>query len=393
MSGGRVEIAADSVSAALAASVADALDGAGIRPDELRAVAITSQAQTFTILAASGEARMPFISWQDVRAAEAAADLAARPELAAFGAHASFSRLYPNLQLCLLRHVGLAGPDLLGPDDLVCPLSSYVVRWLTGHHLVDDNLAAMSGLYSLRLGGWWPAALACCGVHATQLPQVHPIGSAPAATGSSASRFGIPPGLPVVLAGNDQTSGAYGAQLETSGAVLLTLGTAQVAYACVDVLSPAAEGLIRGPYPGGRSYRMIADSCGGSVVNWARTIVTETTGFDEFFSSAQRVPPGCEGLVFDADLPGGAGQWRNIGLHHSRGHFARSVLESLAERLADMVTELVGPAPGRSFLIAGGGSRQPLWLQIVRDRLRAEIRAIEADPLLGAARMARERLR
>ena len=59
---------------------------------------------------------------------------------------------------------------------------------------------------------------------------------------------------------------------------------------------------------------------------------------------------------------------------------------------AEMVDELVGPGSGCSFLAAGGGSRQPVWLQIVRDRLCAEVRAIEADPLLGAARMARERI-
>ena len=391
-SGGRFEIAADEVLDSLAASVREALRSAGVPPDGLRVVAVTSQAQTFTILDASGDPRIPFISWQDVRASETAAELGGDPGFLAFGEHASFSQLYPNLQLCLLRHVRLTEPDLLAAGDLVCPLPSYVVRHLTGELLIDDNLAAMSGLFSLQLGDWWPRALSCCGISARQLPGVHRIGAAPADTGPSASRLGVSPGLPVVLAGNDQTSGAYGAELETSRAVLLTLGTAQVAYACVDRLSPAAERLIRGPYPGGLFYRMIADSCGGSVVNWARTLLVGGSGYDEFFASAAAAPPRCEGLVFDADVPGGAGQWRNIGLHHTPAHFARSVLESLADRLAGMVRELVGTTSGWTFLAAGGGSRQPVWLRIVEEKLQGEVRAIEAEPLLGAARMARDRV-
>ena len=75
----------------------------------------------------------------------------------------------------------------------------------------------------------------------------------------------LPVGVPVVLAGNDQTAGAFGARLEDSNGVLLTLGTALVAYVCLEKLPAAKPGIARGPYPGGRGYRLTTSSHGAII--------------------------------------------------------------------------------------------------------------------------------
>ena len=46
-----------------------------------------------------------------------------------------------------------------------------------------------------------------------------------------------------------------------------------------------------------------------------------------------------------------------------------------------------------ALLAAGGGSRQPIWLEILSAELGAPLTAVEADPLRGAARMAVEVLK
>jgi sugar (pentulose or hexulose) kinase len=74
--GGVVEVDAAAVRGGLDAVVRDALAAAGVPGQRLRALALTSQAQTFTLLDAGGEPRTPFLSWQDARARLAAADLA-----------------------------------------------------------------------------------------------------------------------------------------------------------------------------------------------------------------------------------------------------------------------------------------------------------------------------
>jgi xylulokinase len=376
--GGHVELDVATVER----TVRGALTAAGVGKQEIRSIALTSQAQTFTVLDGRGRALRPFISWQDRRAGTACDELIKL--LPDFGEHGSFGDLSPALQLCQLRNLGL------GAGVRPVSLPSYVLMLLTGEIATDNNIAAMSGLYSMPLKGWWPAALRGCGLREQQLARVIPVGTAAAETSGAARRFGLRAGIPVILAGNDQTAGGYAARLETRNAVLITLGTAQVAYACCRRLPKARPGTIRGPYPGGLFYRMAADGCGGNVVNWAETVLAGCHVDAGFFKEAQRAPRGCHGLVFDSNLDAGAGGWKNIGLHHTRADLARSILESLSARMAGLVDQLGVPMKGRKVLAAGGGSAQPVWRKIVEEVVGVELIRTTADPLLGAARMAVE---
>ena len=338
------------------------------RRADITVIAVTSQAQTFTAVDPAGRARRPFVSWQDGRAVGACEQLQRR--LPDFATHGSFADLLPALQICQIQHHPLAR------SETALLLPSYFVRQWTGENVTDDNLAAMSGLYSMPLGDWLPVV-----ARRDQLPRVAPVGTVGAVT--TKNRFGLPAGIPVVLAGNDQTAGAYGARLDQNGATLITLGTAQVVYRCVSRRPAPAPGVIRGPYPGGRHYRMVADQWGGNLINWAETVLAGCASDDQFFAQAGRASAGCCGLVFDP----ARGEWRGWGLEHTAAEMARSILEALSGRLADLVRQL-GPTPRRPFLVAGGGAGRPLWRAIVAAQLHGRLQPTGASPLLGAARMA-----
>ena len=290
-----VEIEVASVQAALRGALA----AAKVSTQDIQLIALTSQAQTFTLVDAMGRALCPFISWQDTRAAEACAVLQRR--LADFSEHSSFGEVLSGLQI---SHLGRIRP---GRSSMPLKLPTYITRLWSGESVIDENLAAMSGLYSLPLQGWWPDALRACGLNVRQMPRLIPVGEIAAQTTSAATRFGLPAGVPIVLAGNDQTAGGYAARLETGKALLITLGTAQAVYACCARMPRPRPGTIRGPYPGGRFYRMAADSCGGNIVNWAQTIIAGCGDDAHFFREAARAPQGCHGLAFDAALDAGRG--------------------------------------------------------------------------------------
>jgi sugar (pentulose or hexulose) kinase len=148
--------------------------------------------------------------------------------------------------------------------------------------------------------------------------------------------------------------------------------------------------LVRGPYPGGRAYRLAVDGCGGNVINWARTVLSGCDSEEKFFGAAARSVPGCRGLVFEPALDSGTGAWRNLGLHHTPADLARSVVEALSRRLAGLVRDLGVDPRRRRVLVSGGGSRSALFLRTVSEALGAPVRATSAGPLLGAARLARE---
>ena len=191
----------------------------------------------------------------------------------------------------------------------------------------------------------------------------------------------------MVLAGNDQTAGAYAARLDQTNSVLLTLGTAQVVYACCPRMPRPKPGLIRGPYPGGRFYRMAADGCGANVTNWAETVLAGCETHDKFFAQAARSPAGCHGLIYDADR----GAWLNIGMHHSAADMARAILESLSRRMAALLTQTAGRQRSRLW-VAGGGSQRPIWRAILSATIGERLTRTEVSPLLGAARMGGTRM-
>jgi xylulokinase len=341
-------------------------------------VAVTSQAQTFTVVDGAGRAKRPFVSWQDGRAGKACAQL--RRRLPDAGEHGSFAGLLPALQVCQMRH----HPPARGQTALLLP--SYFIRRWTGQSVTDENIAAMSGLYSVAAGGWWPEGLRACNLMERQLPRVQPMGSIAGLT--VGNDYGLPAGVPVVLAGNDQTAGAYGAQLDVNNATLLTLGTAQVAYRCVARMPAARPDLIRGPYPGGQAYRMAADAFGGNLVNWARTVLAGCGTTDGFDAVAATAPSGCRGVVFEpGDGLAVGGGWRNVGLHHGSGELARAVLETLARRMAHLVC-VVCPGQLHGVRVAGGGARSALWRSILAEQLGIPVVRTDATPLTGAARLA-----
>ncbi len=383
--GGQVELPVSGVKAALHGAVADALGGdAGA----VEAVAITSQAQTFTLLDARGRPGMPFISWRDGRPDAVAAARRLQRLLPDFGADAGFGQVLSALQIAQLAALRP------GPDARPVLLPSYVLRLLTGELRVDVNQAAMTGLYSLRTGGWNAQALQACGIKVAQLPGLVPVGAVGGVTGRGAGRFGLPAGIPVVLAGNDQTAGAYGAELERRGRVLLSLGTAIAVYACSDSLPAAAPQRIRGPYPGGGYYRMTTDSCGGGLITWAQTLLAGCADDDAFFAAASRAPRDARGLRFEPSPESGGGDWHGGGPQHGPGDFARAVLEGLSRRVADRVAELGLSQPPERIRVAGGGSCRRLWLAMIAAQTGLPCSALaRATPLRGAARMAVRALR
>jgi len=387
---GRVEMPVSETESALRAAIDGALGSASVKAGDLDAIAVTSQAQTFTVLAAGGAARMPFVSWRDARAESSPNAAATLPD---FDQHCSVCEFMPLLMVAKLAWLREQSEiRSIGADELVLMLPTWFILQMTGNAVVDTNLAAMSGLYSLREGDWWDEALRVCGIRACNLPALAGLGSVAGSTVKSAERYGLPPGIPVVLAGNDQTAGAYGAGIHDQDALLITLGTAQVAYVACPRVPPPAPGVIRGPYPGGLGYQLVADDHGAGTVHWARTVLDGCGSESLFERAASRGAADCGGVRFIADGPAGSGRWVEDTQRATEADKARAVLLCLVERLAAMLGRLQPTVSEKRLLVAGGGSNSEVWLDCLRQQLGKSLHRIEAaSPARGAAHLALER--
>ena len=386
-SGGKVEFSADGAEESVRTAVAAAFSDSSASADMIRAVAVTSQAQTFTVLKADGELKIPFVSWLDTRAAKH--NRLAR-DLGHFAEHSSVDECLPILMAAKLAFCNDQPSVLVSGQDLILPLPAFLMFRMCGKACIDPNIAAMSGLYSLKYRDWWDESLDTCRITRGNLPALCPTGKAAAVTNNRACEFGIPAGIPFVPAGNDQTAGAYGAELHAADALLITLGTAQVAYRCTPCLPFPVPGTMRGTYPGGRYYQMAADKYGGCTVNWAKTVLDGCSTDEAFAEAAGSADGSCPPIRFIADGNAGSGRWEGITGDHTASEKARAVLECLTDRMTEMICRMNIDLTDRTVLAAGGGSRCTPWVRMLGAKLGKKLQTTDASPGLGAARMAAE---
>ncbi len=385
--GTRIEMPIAETEAAFRDAVAGALSAAGCAASDLQAIGITSQAQTFTLRTTEGHAHCPFISWRCSLDGYSIPDHA----LSNFGMHTSFGNCSPGLTVSKIAYLQeKADGKAVAPTDGLRWLPTWFVEELTGRAAVDANLAAMSGLYSLVEKNWWTEALQICGLSRYNLPALKALGDLAGLTSSAAARFGLQAGIPVVLAGNDNTAGAYGAAIHENDSIFASLGTAQVVYACLPTLPKPVAGLIRGPYLGGRFYRLGADSYGSATITWARTILPGLSDVKDFDAAVAEAPADCHGVRFIPDGPAGTGRW--IGLNHPKATVAdqaRAVMLVQVERLGSLFDIVQAETQTQRVVLCGGGAASVPWRAMLAERFHAEVIPMpEASPSLGAARMA-----
>jgi xylulokinase len=127
---------------------------------------------------------------------------------------------------------------------------------------------------------------------------------------------------------------------------------------------------------------------------------TGTDAYDLLTSAASEIAPGAEGLVALPHLMGAAcpefnsaarGVWFGVGLHHTKAHFVRAILEAVAFMLRRNVESLekLG-VEVKEVRALGGGARSPLWNQIKADTLGVPVVTLtnEEQACLGAAILA-----
>jgi sugar (pentulose or hexulose) kinase len=291
------------------------------------------------------------------------------------------ARLSPGLTPCILESVRREGPP--GPDASVVPLPTFLVEQLTGRRALDENLAGMTGLWSLRDKVWHPGYLNRLGLREAQLPRVVPL-RAPAASTRAENVLDLPGGIPVYSCGNDQSAAAVAAGLTPAGGALITLGSAQVVYQRLPALPAADDRAMRGLYPEGGAFRLLADGPGGHLIS--RILAQrQLRGFESFFALAG------EGFAAGAPLPRLDLRGPAIGWEPADSPPAlqcAAALEFLVDGLAADLRYLdIDPRREPVLLADGGGARNAIWRERIERRLGVRLELRPATPDRGAARM------
>lgn len=264
--------------------------------------------------------------------------------------------------------------------------SGYVTHRLTGRFV--DTRANYQGLWPIdQATAEWstdPAAYAATGMpRSLLLDLVSPGDLLGHVTPEAATATAIPAGLPVFATANDKAVEALGCGLRDDDTVLLSLGTYIAAMATGATAEGADDYWVNfGSTPGTYLYESHGIRRGMWTVSWFRDLVHggapvpgDASLEAELDAEAAAVPPGAGGLMALLDwLPPTDAPWRRgalLGFDGSQGraHVHRAILEGIALTMRGHVARMEA-ALGRRFtsvVVAGGGSRSDLMMQLVAD--------------------------
>lgn len=336
------------------------------------ALAVDTQCETLVLTDKEGTPLCPAIVWLDNRADEEANIIAA---------HFGHKRVYevtgqPEITAtwpaCKLLWVKRNSPDLWKKTEKVFLLEDWILYKLTGKFITEKTIQSSTIYFDIHQGQWWREMLDFIGISEEKLPTLH----------SSAELVGDYEGIKVVTGAIDQIAGAIGAGVVSKGTVSVMTGTTMVIFMPSDTVPEYDEkSIVPCHYNYDGKYCLLSwTPTAGMALKWFRNALCENFSFAELDGLAAEVSAGSDGLVFLPYLcgstmpkynPDARGSFTGLTTEHTRGHFVRSVMESVACMLRANL-EYLG-LEVEEIRAMGGGANSPLWCQMMADMTKKRL--------------------
>ncbi len=363
-------------------AVRSALAAAGVRGDEVGAVGLTGQMHGSVLLDSAGVPVRAALLWNDQRTAAQCDEIRRRvgsDRLVRLTGNDALTGFTAPKLLWVREHE----PEVWARVAHVLLPKDYVRYSLTGALATDVADGSGTLLLDVPARRWSAEVLADLDLDPVLLPALH---EGPDVTGTvteaAAAATGLAPGTPVVAGGGDQAATAVGVGAVTPQVGALSLGTSGVVFVPTDAPAVQPQGRVHAfchAVPGTWHVMGVMLSAAGSL-RWYRDTLAPGQPFDALVAEAASVPPGADGLRFLPYLtgertphadPDARGAFVGLTVRHTRAHLTRAVLEGVAFGLRDGLELMLAagvPLP-HELRVSGGGSKSPLWRQVVADAL------------------------
>ena len=353
------------------------------------ALAIDTQGETLILADEKGTPLCNAVVWLDNRAAKEAEEIEqafGRKRIYEVTGQPEVTATWPA---CKLLWFQKHKPELWSRVRKIFLLEDYLLYRLTGEFAAEKTLQSSTLYFDIRSGNWWDEMLDYLHLTPEMLPHLSESGTLVGKVGETA----------VVTGAIDQIAGAIGAGVVHKGLVSEMTGTTMAVFVPSESIPPFdPDSIVPCHYNFDGSYCLLSWSpTAGMALKWFKNNLCEQFSFRELDKLAGSVAPGSNGLVFLPYLcgstmpkynPEARASFTGLTLEHSRGHFVRSVLESVACMLHGMLDYLKIDA--EEIRAMGGGAESPLWCQIKADMTGKRLVTLEnrETACLGAAILA-----
>jgi len=374
------------------------------RRDDIVAMSLAHQRETFAVTDVLGRPLAPAMLWMDGRATREVEQ--AEAELGAVRLHALTGKPpCTTPSLFKLMYLLRTRPEL---RDVACfrDVHSFLSQRLTGRAVTSFGSADSTALLDVRRKEWSGTLADLVGVDMHQLPELVESGYLLGPILADVARAtGLPDGVLVYAGSGDGQACSLGAGVVCKKRGYLDLGNAICTGIMTDVYQiDQSFRTLHAAIPG--RYCLETTLRGGMMTLW--WLIDDLLGlpdraraYQELEAAASLVPPASDGLTA---LPYWSGvmnpYWDDaargafLGLHggHRPAHLFRALLEGMALEVRLHLEGIEGSIQEdvTTLIAIGGGSRSDLWCQMFADTLaRPIVRSEHPDAAaLGAAVLA-----
>lgn len=395
--------------AGVVATIGEAIAGAGIAAETIRAVGVSGHMGGLWALDADGAPAGPAIAWPDARAAGLLEEWSGAG-LTSHIHEVSGNAAIPGVPLVLLAWLKRHDPARYARIATLFFAKDYINYRLTGVAATDESDLSFFPC-DIRQRCLSVDLMERAGVPemAARLAPVHPIGETVGhITAQAAALTGLPAGIPVVTGAGDAVAAAIGVGALSPGEAVTVIGTSFMNNLTVAApeLEPAGVGFLF-LMPEGRWQRLMSNTGGGSLcLDWIlRAFGQEAYGTPDAETWARigrevrAEPPvpgglmihpyfGTSGMTAPRHDPAARGFLFGLDLQTTPARLVRAVMEGVAFAMVDCYGALQTGVS--SIRITGGGARSAIWCEICASAINRPLLLpeVEETGALGVAMLA-----
>ncbi|MHC4675585.1 MAG: xylulokinase [Planctomycetota bacterium] len=409
-----VELDAEEYWKACVRGIRHTVQAAQVDKNDINALSISSQGETFVPIGTDGRPLRNAIVESDNRSTEESEliiEKFGKDKLYEVTGQPYVFPCWMGTKILWLRN---NEPTLFSKVHKYLLVEDYLLFRFTGEFTCEHSMICSSLFYDTKERKWWDEMLEFLNISAGQLGAVRDSGQVVAPlTPKAAEETGLSASTVAVTGALDQAAAMIGCGNIKPGIITESTGNVLAICATMDQykIDPRRRSPIHCHAVPDCYYLLPWCRTAGAVLKWFRDEFCQEdivlsrqeklSSYALLNSQALNVPPGCEGLVMLPHLLGAIypefnaaarGVFFGITLQHTKAHFVRSIMESVAYmlRINLEVFKELGITVDQ-IVSLGGASRSELWSQIKADVTSKPLRLLEDGhlaPARGAAVLA-----
>lgn len=356
------------------------LKATDVHPEDVVGIGLSGQMMGLVNLDKDGKPLRRAILWNDARTSEAAEhvrDLISDEKMMEINCNP----VRPGLTAAKIQWVKENQPKVWEHTEHILLPKDYIRYRLTGEFATEVSDASATQLLDVRNRCWSKELCDAMGVKESMLPKMY---ESPDITGyltqEAANAVGLTTKTAVVGGAGDNAAGAVGTGVVSPGRAMTTVGTSGTVFAYSD--EPAMDPQARVytfcmAVPGAWHFMGSVNSAGNSLKWYRNLFYPEDMDYLKINEDVAASAPGANNLIYLPYLTGEQSPHFNlecragfVGLSatHTKGDITRAVMEGITYALRDVLTaiEESGIEPD-VMRMCGGGSKSPLWRQMMAD--------------------------